>query len=218
MNEAFSAPLALIESLKSPFRMRFRVGSIPDEFTPDSSWRFMREPSPLAMQFFAIPLGFAVAAAIGYCWYRTGVFSSLKFEGRYSFGFLISLLLSFPGLIIVHEILHAAVHPGFGRSSATTVGIWPRRLLFYAHYSGPLTRNRFLAVLAMPFFVITVLPLAMAAAGTLAPGFAMAAGWFSIWNAFFACGDYFGFALVLAQVPSGSIVQNRGWRTCWKRA
>ena len=168
------------------------------------------------MQFFAVPIGLGAAVLVGYCWHRVGVPASVHFEGRYAILFLVSLLLSFPALIVVHELLHAVVHPRFGRSPATIIGAWPSRLLFYAHYSGPLTRDRFLAVFAMPFLIITVLPLGLAATGLLPPALVMAAAWFSTWNAFFACGDYFGLALILAQVPRASIVQNQGWRTYWK--
>jgi hypothetical protein len=72
---------------------------------------------------------------------------------------LIGVALSFPALILVHELLHAVVHPGYGFTDATVIGAWPSKLLFYAHYCGPLSRERFLLVFAMPTLVITGLPL-----------------------------------------------------------
>ena len=166
------------------------------------------------MQLFAVPIGVGMAAFLIYCWHRIGVPISLLVES--SVFFRVCLLLSVPALIVVHELLHAVVHPDFGRSRLTIIGAWPSRLLFYAHYSGPLTRDRFVAVLAMPFLVITVLPLAVVATGVLPPGVTMAAAWFSTCNALFACGDYFGIGLILAQVPRSAIVQNKSWRTYWK--
>jgi len=40
----------------------------------------------------------------------------------------------FVGLILVHESLHVAGHPGFGFTPETIVGIWPRRFVAYAYY------------------------------------------------------------------------------------
>lgn len=196
--------------------MRFRLGSIPDDFTPDSSWRPIREPGPVAAQFLALPIGLGAALLIGYCWLLVSVPSSMRIEGHHAPLDVEALLLSFPVLIAIHELLHAIAHPHFGRSSATVIGAWPSRLLFYAHYCGPLSRNRFLAIFAMPFLIISVLPLAVAAAGVLPSGVMMWAAWFSIWNALFACGDCTGMALILFQVPRAAIVQNQGWRTYWR--
>lgn len=196
--------------------MRFHLGSIPDEFTPDSSWRPIREPGPIVLQLFAVPIGLGVALLMGYGWHLVGVTISLRFESRHALHFLVALVLSFPALIVVHELLHAIVHPRFGRSPATVIGAWPRRLLFYAHYSGPLTRDRFLAVGAMPFLVISVLPLVVATSGVLPPALTFWAAWFSTWNAFFACGDYFCIAIILFQIPRAATVQNQSWRTFWR--
>jgi hypothetical protein len=197
--------------------MRFILGPIPDEFTPDGAWRPIREPGPIMMQFFALPLGLVIALVVGYGWHRVGMPASLQFDVRYSGVFALAMLLSFPALIVVHELLHAAVHPGWGLSHATIIGAWPRRLLFYAHYSGPLSRNRFLCVLAMPLLVITVLPLVMAACGLKpATSITWAVAWVSTLNALAACGDCFGLILISFQVPAAAIVQNQSWRTYWK--
>ncbi len=195
--------------------MRFHLGPIPDEFVPDSSWRPIREPGPVLLQFLALPIGLGGAWGVAFCWQRLGV-PALHLPGSQEILLAIAVFLSLPVLIVVHELLHAVVHPGFGRSPATVLGAWPRRLLFYAHYSGPLTRERFLLVFATPFLGITALPLAFASVGGIPPYWTLAAAWFSTWNALFACGDCFGFALILCQVPRGASVQNQGWRTYWK--
>ena len=195
--------------------MRFHFGPIPDEFTPDATWRPIREPGPWMFQLLAHPVGIGVAVLIGYCWSRLGL-PPLTIKQGEAAAFLIALALSFPALIVVHELIHAAIHPAFGRSSATVIGAWPRRLLFYAHYSGPLSRNRFLAIFAAPFLIITLLPLLVAMTGVLPPMMRLAAAWFSTWNALFACGDIIGFALIAAQIPRDALVQNKGWQTYWK--
>lgn len=198
--------------------MRFHFGAIPNEFTPDDSWRPIREPGPLMMQLIALPIGVGVALAIGFCWLSIGGPMSVGFASGQADMFLTALVLSFPLLIVVHEFLHAVVHPRCGRSRATIIGAWPARLLFYAHYSGPMSRERFLAVFAMPFLVITILPLIVAALWALSPPLLFWATWFSIWNAFFACGDILGFVLILFQVPSRASVQNQSWNTYWQSA
>lgn len=196
--------------------MRFHLGPIPDEFNPDRSWRPIREPGPILMQFIAVPMGVGAVALVGYCWHCIGVPPALRFQNTHAALILGFILLSFPALILAHEFLHAAVHPRFGFTPATIIGAWPKRFLFYAHYSGRLTRERFLAVFAMPTLIITVLPLAAAAIGLLPPNVALPAMWFSTWNAFFACGDYLGIALIFFQLPRGATVQNKSWHTYWK--
>ena len=199
--------------------MKLHLGAIPeDDFELDDSWQAMREPGPLLMQLFAFPIGIALLVLFAFLWQRVATLGPLQIPHEYLALFGLATFASIPLLIIVHELLHAVAHPGYGLRGTTIIGAWPRKMLFYAHYCGVLTRNAFLLVFAMPFIVITVLPLAIAAIGILPPSYATVAAWFSIWNALFACGDVFGFFLVLSQVPANSIVRNKGWRTYWKAA
>jgi hypothetical protein len=177
---------------------------------PDQTWRPLREPSPWLMQLFAIPLGIGSFAGIGWFWLHA---TPLKPDDLATPEFVTLGLISFIPLIVVHELIHAAMHPGFGSSNATIVGLWPSRLLLYAHYDGELTRNRFAAILAMPSIFITLLPLAAALISNTAQALV---AWVSTWNALFACGDLFGILLILFQVPSRAICRNQGWRTYWK--
>lgn len=196
--------------------MRFHLGPIPIEFTPDETWRPLKEPSPAMLQVFAIPVGIAVASAVGYCWIKLGMPLSVKLAAQEAPWALAGVLLSFPLLIVVHELLHAFVAPGWGRRRETIIGYWPSHFVFYAHYSGALTRDRFLTVFTTPFLVISILPLIAASLIPFTSKALAIAGWFSIWNALFACGDWVGFFLVLAQVPKKALVQNEGWQTFWK--
>lgn len=198
--------------------MRFHFGSIPDDFTPDGSWRPLREPGPMVMQLIAFPLGALSAFLVGYSWSRLGTTSAVDFGHGNALRLILALLLSFPVLIIVHELLHAVVHPHFGRSSATVIGAWPSRMMFYAHYAGPLTRERFLLVFAFPSLIITVLPLLVAACGLVPQEWLFWAAWYSTWNAFFACGYLFGIVIVLLQIPRAASVRNKSWFTYWKPA
>lgn len=196
--------------------MKFRLGAIPGDFSPDEAWRPIREPSPLWLQVMAVPIGIGAFIAVVACWLWIEAPASVSFSTAESHWLTLGMALSFPVLVVVHELLHAVVHPGWGTSPATVIGAWPSRLLFYAHYCGPLSRDRFLAVFAMPLLVITGLPLLLAALDWLPAWSTPVLAWFSIWNALFACGDMVGFLLILAQIPRRAIVQNQGWRTYWK--
>jgi hypothetical protein len=192
--------------------MRFNLGGIPEsrDFVPDETWRPLREPSPWIMQLFAIPLGIIAFIAAGALWFYATVLKKGLFE---SGGSLAEALFSFVILIIVHELIHTLVHPQSGKSNRSILGIWPSRLLFYAHFDGELTRNRFVTILVMPTMVITFIPLIVAIAFSLFSGLIAR---LSTWNILFACGDLFGIILLLFQVPSSALGRNQGWRTYWK--
>jgi hypothetical protein len=194
--------------------MQFRLGRIPDarDFVPDQTWKPLREPGPWLMQLFALPLGLAAFVSIGWLWFWATPLNGKCFESP---AFLNLGLFSFIPMVVVHELIHAAVHPGSGSSDRSILGFWPSRLLFYAHYDGALTRNRFIAILAMPTVVITLLPLAVAMATSSSHELV---AWISTWNAFFACGDLFGIMLLLFQVKSRAICRNHGYKTFWKTA
>src|SRR5689334_23166 len=82
--------------------MRFHVGPIPIEFTPDDTWRPLKEPSPAMLQVFAVPVGVAVAAAVGYGWVLLGLPLSTSIDGKTAPLAVVGALLSIPLLIIVH--------------------------------------------------------------------------------------------------------------------
>ena len=192
--------------------MRFNFGGIPEskDFVPDETWRPLREPNPWVMQLLAIPLGIVAFITVGALWFYATDLKKNLFELP---GSLAVVLFSFGVLIIVHELIHALVHPHWGKSNHSILGFWPSRLLFYAHYDGELTRNRFVTILAMPTIMITFVPLIVAMVLNLTSGLI---AWLSTWNILFACGDLFGIILLLFQVPSRAICRNQGWRTYWK--
>ena len=139
--------------------MRFHVGAIPiDDFEPDDSWQSLREPGPLLMQLFALPIAVVLLLVFGVFWKDYLAIEPLEIPSEYTVLFGLATIASLPLLVVVHELLHAVAHPGYGRQSATIIGAWPQKMLFYAHYCGELSRNRFLLVFAMPFVVISLLP------------------------------------------------------------
>src|SRR5207245_10504977 len=124
-----------------------------------------------------------------------------------------AFLLSFVAIVVVHELIHAAAHPRSWWSPYSLLGFWPSRLLFYAHYDGELTRNRFVAILVMPLIVISFVPLFVTSLSGLRSGWAV---FISTFNAMLACGDLLGASIVLFQVPARAIVRNQEWRTYWR--
>lgn len=190
--------------------MRFRIGAIPEspDFTPDASWHPLREPSPRQVQLLAWPIGLLAAGGLVLLWQLLTPPPAIQLPAS-----LIKFLLTFGGIIVVHELIHAAIHPGAGCSRQSILGVWPARLIFYAHYDGELTRNRFVAILLLPLLCLSAVPLVVAAVAQLSlPGLAFV----SVFNAFLACGDLLGAGLVLCQVPARTIVRNQGWKTYWR--
>lgn len=169
----------------------------------------------MLMQIVALPIAVAAGLVFFFSWHQLLELEAPHIPDGWQIVWQISMIVSFPLLILVHEFLHAIVFPGYGIGKDTLIGCWPSRMLFYAFYDGPMSRERFLLVFAMPFLVISVLPLCIAATVPLPEIVTSILAWFSIWNAIFACGDMLGFGLLLFQVPRRSIVRNKGWRSFW---
>jgi hypothetical protein len=190
--------------------MRFIRGAIPEaaDFAPHTGgWRPLREPSPWLAQLLSLPLGLAIVLAVMFAW-----LSIAEFSAPNGWSLLVSILLLLL-LIPVHEAIHIALHPGHGTCASTIVGFWPKKLLFYAHYDDELARNRFIAILVAPFLVLTVAPVMVCVILAVTP-FSLVS--LTVVNGCASCMDLFGVLLVLAQIPSGAIVRNKGWRTYWR--
>lgn len=196
--------------------MKFHLGALPDDFEPDETWHPIIEPSPLLLQFVATPVALASGGLFFFLWQQVIDFEYPHIPAGWEFLWQLAIIASFPVLILVHELLHAAVFPKFGFGNQSLIGCWPSRMLFYAYHNGPLSRDRFLLVFAMPFLVISVVTLLIGACVPMPETVGSILAWFSIWNAFFACGDIVGFALILVQVPREAIVRNKSWRSFWK--
>lgn len=190
--------------------LRFHLGAVPEspDFVPETPWRGLREPTVWVMQLIALPIGIVTTASVVLVWYWVA-----PPDGSILPASLVDFLLYFAAIVVVHELIHVAVHPGHGRTFQSILGFWPRTLLFYAHFDGELPRNRFVAILLMPFFCLSLLPIAVCALFGETPGWVVFVSGF---NAFSACGDLFGAGLVLFQLPQTSVVRNQGYRTFWK--
>lgn len=192
--------------------MRFRFGAIPEspDFEPERPWQALREPSPIVAQFVAFPIGCVVVIVLGILW--VVLTPSQILPENMSIG---SFIASVAGITVVHELLHAAAHPGQGRSDSSVLGIWPKMMVFYAHYDGELSRNRFVVILITPFLVISVVPLMLSAVTQVGSAWA---AYVSLLNAFLTCVDIFGTIVLWWQVPVASTLRNQQWYTYWKPA
>lgn len=191
--------------------MRFHLGAVPksSDFTPDaSSWTPLSEPSPWLAQLIALPIGAIAVFLVTMLWFLITPLRDITPTVS-----LAAFLLSFAGIVVVHELTHVLVHPRAGRSANSIVGFWPSRVLFYAHYDGELSRNRFVGILLAPLAIISIVPLLIAAVAQIGSGWA---AFVSAFNALLSCGDILGAGLVLSQIPSTQSVRNQGWRTYWK--
>ena len=201
--------------------MRFHNGAVPEDpaFQPEEQgWKPIREPGVWGMQLMAIPVAFLlVLISAGLIW------PALP-DGFFTSGFhfdlpLWKLALTLIVIIPVHEFIHALCSPGWGCTRRTVIGMWLSRGLFYAHYEGEMSRNRFLFVFAGPYLVLALLPIpAVAILGALNPG--SGAIWplafLSLLAGTLSSGDAIGFFLVLMQIPADALVRNKGWRTYWR--
>lgn len=190
--------------------MRFHLGPIPSspDFQPDESWNSLNEFSPWAMQAAALSLGLAFTIFLATLWWAFTPLGELDL----SFSELFFLIL---GQIVVHELIHAFASPKCGRSHNTVVGFWPSKLLFYAHYSGELTRNRFLVILLLPFIIISLVPLLFSFLLQTACSWI---AFLSVFNGLASCLDIYGAGMILAQIPRNAVIRNQGWKTYWKSA
>ena len=194
--------------------MKFRLGPLPEapDFTPDESWILLREPSLLGFQLRAIPIAVVTTVALAVLWFLLTpvkhVIGTLTFPLPISM-FIVYLL----GVILIHELIHAFVHPKIGISENTVIGLWPSRMFIYTIYVGELTRNRCVAILIMPFTVISVVPLIFA---TITQSTSFWVAYVSILNGLLACGDILAAIMTGRYFPNGAIIRTKGWLTYWK--
>jgi hypothetical protein len=205
--------------------MRFRYGPIPEDdvFHPEAQgWSDLHEPGPLIFTILAIPAGIllmgATIYAISLAWEGGPlaiIQEVLEQSGPNPFlVFLIVLVISIP----IHELVHLFTHPQFGRSNKSVFGLWLSRGMFYAHYEGAVSRNRFLSILAAPYLVLAWPPvIILALIGISVPiVYVEILVLVALVNSVLPAGDVLGFFLMVSQVPSSACVKNKGWKSYWK--
>lgn len=108
---------------------------------------------------------------------------------------------------MAHEFVHALAAPGFGLTERSVVGVWPAGGVAYAYYEGEMSRERLIVVLLMPFTLLSLLPLAVAAVfGFNLPILAA----ISVINALGSYVDLFNAADFFIRIPRGARVRLAG--------
>ena len=195
--------------------MRFHLGSFPEsaDFIPDNSWRSFddKEQPVWIWQLKAFPVAIINMIVIILSWMiftsAVGILKSITFPLPIV-GFLICLV----GVLIIHELIHVAVHPMSGFSTRSIIGFWPSRMLLYAAYDGEINRNRYLAILIIPFILISIIPILIAA---VAPIVNLWIVYITILNAFLASGDVLA-AITILKLPTNAIIRSHGNTAHWK--
>jgi len=204
--------------------VRFQYGPIPEDeaFHPVAQgWSGIREPSPVVLNILAIPTSILLLGVTIYA-------LSLAWEGGFVaiigeiveqsklnpfWVILAVLVISIPA----HELVHLVIHPQLGRSNKSVFGLWLSRGLFYAHYDGAVSRNRFLAILAAPYLLLAWLPvIILALIGTSGPiEYALILTMVALVNCVLPSGDVLGILLLVSQIPASACVKNKGWKSYW---
>jgi len=123
-------------------------------------------------------------------------------------------LLLFAGTLIVHELVHLFSYP-LGQQRRRGLGIWMQRAAAYAYYLGPISRNRMVVVLLMPFAVLSLLPLIAAMMfGIDTPALAFV----SIWNGAAATIDLHFALTFLRHFDRHTEIRNDGGVVWWRSA
>ena len=134
---------------------------------------------------------------------------------------LIFLLLLIPAgllVIFIHELLHCAGHPRMGFSSASYIGVWPSRFMFYSVYLGDIMSNRNLIFGLLPFVVLSIVPLFLCIALDTSPGsHSVLLAFASILNGVCCCSDLLIVPIICWQVPHNATIHDRGWEMYWKK-
>lgn len=189
------------------------TGPVPvnEKFQPETEgWTALKEPTPGMMNLLSIPAAAILLVVLVATVRSSGILTGdvqMLISGFGHYWYL--LLLVFP----VHELAHVLAHPDMGRSDETVTGIWLTRLMLYAHFTGQVSKTRFMMMLLFPFLLLTVLPLL---SGWMAGIQSLWLAVIIVWNGVLSCGDLIGIAIILFQVPKTAVCRNKGYFTWWR--
>jgi hypothetical protein len=182
-----------------------------DNFYENSKWSELKEPSMNRMLIYGNTLAVLLPTSFLFIWWLAFGFD---FEQAKLFGEDINIWLglSIVPLLLLHELLHAAVFPDFGLSSRTTIVFMPFKLVAFAYYSGEMTKKRSLMSFLNPFAVMTILPLLFCIYDL-----SYYLLWIAIVNLSFSGIDLISALLVYKNMPNYSIVRNSGYRSYYRK-
>jgi hypothetical protein len=155
----------------------------------------------------ALPIGVVAAATVAALWFLVTPLRDIAPAMSVP-----AYLLLIAGFVVVHELIHALVHPMAGLSPRSILGFWAS-LGFYAHYDGEMSRNRLVACLLMPLLIISIVPLLVSAVTQVTFGWV---AFVSALNALAACVDMLLAGSILFQIPASAIVRFKSWRIFWR--
>ncbi len=98
-------------AIRRRLHMRFHLGAIPisTDFVPEGSWRSIRQPSPWLEKLLVLPIGVVAAVVVAELWLLVTPLRDIRPAMS-----LPAFLLSLASLVVVHELIHALVHPMAG--------------------------------------------------------------------------------------------------------
>ncbi len=181
-------------------------------------WEKIKEPSSfMAAVVFSLPF-MILAGIIGYLIisHFDNVFvESLKVfieQGTVDIDIRFDYILYTYLVILLHELLHAVLIPGFPRSDNTCFGIRPWGGFVFT--TERMAKCRFLVISVAPFILLSVLlPVILGFLGLLSGIIAFIV----MLNALASSVDLLNAFLVLIQVPGGSTMVNNGFETYYKK-
>lgn len=185
---------------------QFRLGP-QQQIILGSDWKKIHT---LDQRKFAWSIGIAVGMGLVAAWiWRTCFDESLPL-GVPSW---MEILLTIAICTVGHELLHMLGFPSLGLSSNTVIGFWPQAASPYVQYLCTMSRDRFLIVVLLPFFVLSILPFVFAAHGI---GSLKHLSWISVINCIGAGSDILIAIQVVRSIPQTTKVVESGDSLCWK--
>jgi Putative zincin peptidase len=191
--------------------MLFRLGpppnSLSDAELASGEWQRLPYPPLWALRVMSFPLGIVTALPVFFLW----VLLTPRFDVSSSgpgYRFIVAYVL----IELAGAFLQMSAHPRRGLSTQTFLGFWPSRLLLYCACLSKATKRNAIAASLLPFLVLAVLPLLIAAVLHISSG----------WLIFCSClaAASFGANVVLALpmwwLPSGCVIAGRGFQPYWR--
>jgi hypothetical protein len=198
--------------------MRLRVGPVPDDpgFHPEKGgWRKIKTPSFRLLMLLSLPLSVLTATGVLFVWAAVAAAHGIDANVPVVVTprTLLVSVAAVTALVVVHELLHAAVLPRCGLTSGTTVGFWPKKLAPYVAYQGELPRYRFILLGLMPLLLLSGVPMLV---GMLCAWMPWRVVLLSTVNAFMSSGDLINTVVLVSQTPGSATVRNKGLETWWR--
>lgn len=177
----------------------------------EKGWHTLKEPPNIGLAFItSLPFMFVFGAInlVLLAYLNPELFDffnsdtiNLTFRVDY---LLLIYIVVFCAYMFLHEMLHAALIPGFLHSDKT---VWGFKAAFaFVYTSEELSKWRFIAVSLAPYFVLSIIATLVLSALNLVNGYI---AFILLANAAGSCVDFLNATLILVQVPhNGKIVLN----------